>query len=53
MPDDGLTLRELLMEVRGDVKVIKEKLPSYVTWRQMWVALGATASLVVALIRIG
>ena len=50
--EDGVTLRELLMEVRADVKEMKEKLPHYVTWRQMFVALAGTASLVVALIRL-
>lgn len=50
--EDGVTLRELLMEVRADVKEMKEKLPHYVTWRQMFGAMSAAAGLILAVIRL-
>lgn len=54
MPDEGggefMTVRDILMEVREDVRDIKDKLPSYVTWRQMWAAFATVAGLAITII---
>lgn len=44
--------KALLHEMRGDIKLILQKLPTYVTWAKLGATLGTLAALIVSIFAI-
>ena len=49
---EGLTIMELVLEVREDVKEIKELIPHFVTFRQLLGAAATLAMIIIAVINV-